>query len=97
MDFLLSENKFSKYLLYVIGEIALVMFGILLALRVNNGNESRKERVQEIKHYEKLLVSLTADSADVLLFSGLISAAMETQNYMTDDTNAICILTQVLM
>ena len=48
---LLSESKFSKYLLYAIGEIALVMIGILLALRVSNWNESRKERVQEIKFY----------------------------------------------
>ncbi|MGB5275090.1 MAG: hypothetical protein WBN39_13620 [Flavobacteriaceae bacterium] len=31
---LLTENKFSKYLMYAIGEIALVMIGILLALQV---------------------------------------------------------------
>lgn len=40
---LLSESKFSKYLLYAIGEIALVMIGILLALQVNNWNEERKK------------------------------------------------------
>jgi flagellin-specific chaperone FliS len=40
---LLTENKFSKYLLYAFGEIALVMIGILLALQVNNWNEGRKE------------------------------------------------------
>ncbi|MFT6995454.1 MAG: hypothetical protein ACJA1P_002199 [Maribacter sp.] len=38
---LLSENKFSKYMLYAIGEIALVMIGILLALQVNNWNEAK--------------------------------------------------------
>ncbi|WP_370001263.1 DUF6090 family protein [Winogradskyella sp.] len=36
------SNKFSSYLLYAIGEIALVMIGILLALYVNNWNEERK-------------------------------------------------------
>ena len=41
---LLTENKFSKYLLYAIGEIALVMIGILLALQVNNWNEERKSK-----------------------------------------------------
>ncbi len=41
---LLKENKFSKYLLYAIGEIALVMIGILLALQVNNWNEERVEK-----------------------------------------------------
>ncbi|WP_343487115.1 DUF6090 family protein [Allomuricauda sp. d1] len=44
---LLSENKFSKYLLYAIGEILLVMIGILLALQVNNWNENRKTQKQE--------------------------------------------------
>lgn len=36
------SNKVSSYLVYAIGEIALVMIGILLALYVNNWNESRK-------------------------------------------------------
>jgi hypothetical protein len=39
---LLLNNKVSKYLLYAIGEIALVMIPILLALQVNNQNEERK-------------------------------------------------------
>ncbi|WP_445385756.1 DUF6090 family protein [Robiginitalea sp. IMCC44478] len=44
---LLAENKFTKYLLYAIGEIVLVMLGILLALQVNNANEERKNRALE--------------------------------------------------
>ena len=36
------ENKTGKYLKYAIGEIVLVMIGILLALQVNNWNENRK-------------------------------------------------------
>jgi len=43
---LLTENKFSKYLIYAIGEIALVMIGILLALQVNNWNEERNLKTQ---------------------------------------------------
>ena len=39
---LLTENKFGKNILYAIGEIILVMIGILLALQVNNLNETRK-------------------------------------------------------
>ncbi|NND94279.1 MAG: hypothetical protein HKN45_05395 [Flavobacteriales bacterium] len=38
---LLSESKFSKYLLYAIGEIILVVIGILLALQINNWNTQR--------------------------------------------------------
>ena len=41
---LLAENKFSKYLLYAIGEIVLVVIGILIALGVNNWNQEKKEQ-----------------------------------------------------
>ncbi len=44
---LVSENKFSKYLLYAIGEIVLVVIGILIALQINNWNEQRKDRTKE--------------------------------------------------
>ena len=40
---LLTENKFSKYFLYAIGEIVLVVIGILIALQINNWNENQKE------------------------------------------------------
>jgi hypothetical protein len=41
---LLSENKFSKYLIYAIGEIILVVIGILIALQINNQNIYKQER-----------------------------------------------------
>lgn len=44
---LLSENKFSKYFFYAIGEIILVVIGILIALQINNWNEDKKDRIQE--------------------------------------------------
>ena len=40
---LLTDNKFSKYLLYAVGEILLVVIGILIALQVNNWNTARTE------------------------------------------------------
>lgn len=58
---LLSENKFSKYLLYAIGEIALVMIGILLALQVNNWNEESKEREVELGILRQIKKTLTED------------------------------------
>jgi len=39
---MLTENKFRKYLIYAIGEIILVVIGILIALSINNWNEARK-------------------------------------------------------
>ena len=46
---LLTQNKVSKYLLYAIGEILLVVVGILIALQVNNWNEDRLSRQFEIR------------------------------------------------
>jgi hypothetical protein len=37
-----NENRFSKYLLYALGEIILVVIGILIALSLNNRNEQQK-------------------------------------------------------
>ena len=45
---LLKEGKVRKYLVYALGEILLVMIGILLALQVNNWNEARKNRREEL-------------------------------------------------
>ncbi len=47
---LLKENKFSKYLLYAIGEIVLVVIGILIALQINNLNEESKINTSIAKH-----------------------------------------------
>ena len=41
----MGENKTGKYLKYAIGEIVLVMIGILLALQINNWNEDEKINV----------------------------------------------------
>ena len=43
----LVENKTGKYLKYAIGEIILLVIGILIALQINNWNENRKIRQQE--------------------------------------------------
>ena len=59
---LLMENKTSKYFKYAIGEIALVMIGILLALQVNNWNESRKKEEQFKSSLEQLYNKITDDA-----------------------------------
>ena len=45
------ENKTGKYFKYAIGEIILVVIGILIALQINNWNENRKNRLEESKYY----------------------------------------------
>lgn len=51
---LLMENKTSTYFTYAIGEIVLVVIGILIALQINNWNESRKAKENEIVLLTKL-------------------------------------------
>ena len=59
---LLIENKVSKYLLYAIGEILLVMIGILLALQVNNWNDKRKTHSQENSYLLRLKSEIKSDT-----------------------------------
>jgi Family of unknown function (DUF6090) len=54
---MIKENKVRNYMLYAIGEIVLVMIGILLALQVNTWNENRKDRDEE----QELLKALQID------------------------------------
>jgi len=58
---LLSENKLSKYLIYAIGEIILVVIGILIALQINNWNENRKLTETKRNYYEQILIDLKDD------------------------------------
>ncbi|MFD2824514.1 hypothetical protein ACFS5M_12600 [Lacinutrix iliipiscaria] len=55
---LISENKFSKYLIYAIGEIVLVVIGILIALQINNKNDERKAEERVKKFYEATILDL---------------------------------------
>ena len=55
---LLTENNFSKYLLYAIGEIILVVIGILIALSINNKNEAKKTKQFEFKILKDINTSM---------------------------------------
>jgi len=54
----LHGKKFSKYLLYAIGEIVLVVFGILIALQINSWNEYSKNRKLEKEYYAQFKLEL---------------------------------------
>lgn len=58
---LLIDNKFSKYLLYAIGEIVLVVIGILIALSINNWNEEKKNQAFEKEILEQIRANLIKD------------------------------------
>ena len=52
---LMEKNKTSKYFKYAIGEIVLVVIGILIALQINNWNENRKNKITEADYYCRIL------------------------------------------
>ena len=58
---LAAENRMAKYLRYAIGEILLVVIGILIALQVNNWNEQRKAAIVENNFFEDVLEDLKKD------------------------------------
>ncbi len=54
---LIDEGKLKSYLVYAVGEILLVMIGILLALQVNNWNQSSQTKAKE----QKMLIALQGE------------------------------------
>jgi len=83
---LMEQNKTGKYLKYAIGEILLVMIGILLALQVNNWNEDRKNSVleQEIlkqleEEYDFNLVQL---DQKIAMRNRIIKASLDVLKYI---------------
>ena len=62
---LLSENKFTKYLIYAVGEIVLVVIGILIALSINNSNDAEKLRLKERVVLTQMQQNLKNDIEDL--------------------------------
>ncbi|NER10438.1 DUF6090 family protein [Muriicola jejuensis] len=73
---LMLENKTSKYLAYALGEIVLVMIGILLALQVNNWNEKTKSIAKERVILSSLLKDFETNSNNLQASLSLYSAVI---------------------
>lgn len=93
---LLVENKFSKYLLYAIGEIVLVIIGILIALSVNNKNEMKKnERKFEynlLQVHKELEINIQNTREGILFYQkqdsiigSIMSDTLEVEDFKTSD------------
>jgi len=65
---LMETGKTGKYFKYAIGEIILVVIGILIALSINNWNESRKTDAEEIKMLKNIKKALTSDIENQIEF-----------------------------
>ena len=75
---LIMENKTGKYLKYAIGEIVLVVIGILIALQINNWNENRKSNNARIYYSHALIADLQKDSIQFSQIISLINGHIET-------------------
>ncbi len=58
---LIKENKVSRYVLYAVGEIVLVVIGIMIALSINNWNQERTNRTEEQNYYRNIQRQLVED------------------------------------
>jgi hypothetical protein len=86
------ENKTGKYFKYAIGEIILVVIGIVIALQINNSNELRKEKSEEALILSDLKEDFIATRLNfletiknqerVILRSRDLIDAIETQDYL---------------
>jgi hypothetical protein len=65
---LLIEGKTTSYLKYAIGEIVLVVIGILIALQINNWNEQQKNNKLEKEYYCRLLEDAQQDLEQINQF-----------------------------
>ncbi|MBS1952047.1 MAG: hypothetical protein OJF59_001011 [Cytophagales bacterium] len=59
------ENKIIKYVLYATGEILLVVIGILIALQINNRNDQKKERANELRYLSNLRTDLSINITEI--------------------------------
>lgn len=69
---LLQENKTTKYLKYALGEIALVVIGILIALSINNWNESRQQEKIKGNIYKVIVEDIKKDSSEMAMVLNFI-------------------------
>lgn len=78
----MEQNKTGKYLKYAIGEIILVVIGILIALQINNNNEANKSRLKELQYLKNI-------KTDVLLNIDNIDSFIEKRESSITSANAI--------
>jgi len=62
---LINDGKISNYLKYAIGEIVLVVVGILIALQINNWNHDRQDKISELNFYSNFKEQLAEDIYEI--------------------------------
>lgn len=87
---LLSDNKLGKYALYAVGEIFLVVVGILIALQINNWNLQKIERKEELKTYRNIKQQIQDDLEELTemkAFNQMKNSEMQRANQIIANRN----------
>ena len=71
---LLEQGKTANYLKYAIGEIVLVVIGILIALQINTWNENRKASIVEDNFFKNVLIDLKKDEEKLTYYNKFYSS-----------------------
>ncbi len=86
---LIQEGKTTSYIKYAIGEIILVVMGILIALQINNWNENRKLQSEELKLLLDIKSNLETTYKDLIIDTlrntGLIKEYNRIEHYVNND------------
>ena len=86
---LLTENKVTTYLLYAVGEIILVMIGILLAVQIDDWNEYKNARAKEKEYLGRIVENLVQDSLmienRIIFYKVVQNYGLNTLAYLEDD------------
>jgi len=97
---LMEKNKTGKYLKYAIGEIILVVIGILIALQLNDWNDHRKQVELEKEYYCRLLDDVRLDKEQIqnltqLAKERLVASNQSVRLLLNDGSKKIEIGTQI--
>jgi type II secretory pathway pseudopilin PulG len=84
---MIKENKVSKYMLYAIGEIVLVVIGILIALSINNWNQSQKEKRIETQYLNNIVRDLNEQLSSIEVQMEYEQSYYEAASYLIEDYN----------
>ncbi|MFD1314284.1 DUF6090 family protein [Namhaeicola litoreus] len=76
-----KTNRLSKYFLYAIGEIILVVIGILIALQINNWNEKRKENLKSKALLQEFKKDLVRDTLESNYVTGMLKRQIQIESW----------------
>ncbi len=85
---LLQQSKLTRYLVYAVGEIILVVIGILIALQVNKWNEARIQYKLETDVLNEIRAGLLTDLRDINYNIGAHQRILESQTQVLEWLNS---------